>query len=104
MHFEREVRLVGLGDSRPEYATTYCFMYGDTLLAGLADVNATNALRVSSLNASEWTVRAQNERNEVRFFATTLLERVELVALNRITTERYTVYYNLTIGQTSEVY
>ena len=101
LRFQRAVRLVRLDDSRPAYATTYSFMFGDTLLAGLADVNATNSLRVTSFNASDWTVRADNEPSELRFFATTLLERVELVPLNRITTERYTVYYNLTIGRKS---
>ena len=39
---------------------------------------------------------------ELCFLTTTLLERVELVPLNRITAERYTVYNNLTIRESEK--
>ena len=99
-----------LDDARPEYASTYSFMFGDTLLAGMAAPNATNALRVTSLKASDWTVRTSNASpgsstpglqgypgGALRFLAKTLIESVVLVPLNTITTERYTVYYNFTV-------
>ena len=108
-----------LGDTRPEYATSYSFVYGDTLLVGVEKVNATNALQVSSLNASDWIVRANgNEAHnnnsttatmtmsspaagQLRFTAKAMGRTVELMPLNEVVEERYTVYYNLTVRKTA---
>ena len=110
LHLPCSVRLVRLDDTRPRYANSYSFVYGDTLLVGLEtggpNPNASNALRVPSLNASEWTVPVRAEEVDqggqqhvpqpLRFRAQTLGRTVDLMPLNEVVEERYTVYFNLT--------
>jgi DUF1680 family protein len=114
IHFPRSVRLVRLTDTRPAYASSYSFVYGDTLLVGVvpgpANPNASNALTVPSLNASEWTSRSgttgrsrsvQSSQvagtSPLRFSAKTLGGTMELTPLNEVAEERYTVYFNVTL-------
>jgi len=99
LHLPGSLRLVCLDDARMEYNTTYSFVYGDTLLVGLESPDASNVLTVPSLNVSEWSMRT-SVVGQLRFTVKTVGRVVDLMPLNEVVEERYTVYYNLTVPST----
>lgn len=95
------VRLSKLDDSRAAYGSMYSFVFGDTLLVGLASATgaASAQLPIPSGVAPEAWVQTAVKRTtgELRFVVTgSDGVAVTLMPLNEVVDEAYSVYYNLT--------
>ena len=102
------VRLSKLDDKRSAYQAMYSFVYGDTLLVGIApSAGASHALPIpAGVAPEEWVKTAVKRRDgdALRFVVKPLgatgsaasAAIISLMPLNEVVEERYTVYYNLT--------
>jgi hypothetical protein len=97
--FPAQVKLVALDDRTGLYNSTYSFVYGDTLLVGVEPtMPADNVLRVPSVDHAgvlKWVVRDSAFPTKLKFIAHTKGRDLELMPLNEVVEERYTVYFNL---------
>jgi DUF1680 family protein len=96
--FPCQVRLQRIEDSRAEYGGFHAFLYGDTLLVGLeTEHNSDNSLVVRNTEQpAKWTSRTGG--GHLRFTAHTAHRSLELMPLNEVVDELYTVYYNMTVA------
>jgi len=96
------VALSRVDDDRAAYRTMYSFVWGDTLLVGIVAPSATisDVLHIPTGVAPDDWVQTAVKRVEsaaLRFVASASDGSfVELMPLNEVVDERYTVYYNLT--------
>ena len=80
----------------------YAFVVGDTLLVGVeddVDEREGNRLSVPSLDAAGWVHASARSTAAapLRFLASARNRKLELMPLNEVTHEVYTVYYNITV-------
>ena len=97
------ITLRKLDDDRPQFGGMYSFVVGDTLLVGLEPSGhggTGNELSVKSLDAVAWVDVSSNSTEEapLRFVARALNRQLELMPLNEVVHERYTVYYNISVA------
>ena len=91
------VVLAKLDDDRPVYRTTYSFVYGDTLLVGINDGGDNRIQIPPGMGPQAWVAKSvARAPGRLRFLAQGLGRLVELMPLNEVVDETYTVYYNLT--------
>ena len=100
------LKLRKLDDNRTEYGSMYSLVSGDVLLVGLESVlGAPNRLVVPSTaalrNVTSWVAvsEASTARTPLRFAADAAGgNKLELMPLNEVVDERYTVYFNISVA------
>eukprot|EP00966_Prymnesium_polylepis_P105828 2450507-Prymnesium_polylepis.1 len=96
-----EIALSKLDDGREAYRSMYSFVYGETLLVGLAPTHEGNTVPIPvGASPEEWVktaVKRVGGEGTLRFVvAGTDAKPVTLMPLNEVVDEVYSVYYNLT--------
>ena len=98
------LKLRRLDDNRTAYGSMYSFVAGDTLLVGLERApGAPNRIIVPHLTNLSWVTisNSSSARKPLRFVANVRGrggdDKLELMPLNEVVHERYTVYYNISV-------
>jgi hypothetical protein len=96
------LRLRKLDDNRTQYRSMYSFVVGDVLLVGIeSTLGASNRLVVPTLaNVTTWVKVSvlSNASTPLRYVAQANNRDLELMPLNEVVHERYSVYYNISLA------